>query len=122
MLQRLILKFALGVIAAVIGIAAIATAVCFLATALANALVIVLGQVYGYFAAGGIILLPFLAAMLVLYVKSRRAPVSAPQSMTHTIARSLFGAIAREAPWIAAGGAAAVAAVEVFLNRRKPRA
>ena len=119
MVARLILKLALGAVAAVIGIAAIAIAVSFLATALANALIAKLGPIYGYLAAGGIILLPFLIAMLVLYLKIRRGTVLTPSPVAHTIARSLFSAVAQEAPWIAAAGAAAVAIGEVFFNRKR---
>ena len=119
MLKPWILRLALASIAAVIAIAAIASAVSFLTTALANALVAAFGPIYGYLAAGGIILLPFLIAMLGLYLKIRQASVPTTPPVTHTIARSLFSAVAREAPWIAAAGAAAVAAGEVFLNRKR---
>ena len=120
MLQRLALKIALGAIGVVIAIAALATSVSFLATALANALIVALGPVYGYLTAGGIILTPFLLVVLVLFIKLQRNAVPAASPVTHTLARSLFSAVAREAPWIAAAGAATIAAADVFVNRKKP--
>jgi hypothetical protein len=121
MLARLILKLALGVTGVVIAITTIAMGVCFLGEGLANALIASQGPVYGYLVAGAILLLPFLIAMLGIVVKLRRAQARVSPPVTHTIARSLFSAVARGAPWVAASGAAAVAAAEVFLNRKKPR-
>jgi hypothetical protein len=89
-----------------------------LALALATAFAPLVGAAWGYAIAGAILLLPpLLWALAVSLSRPRRPPPPPPSG----ILRALFGAVARETPWIAVVGAGLAGAAEMFLNRNKPR-
>ena len=88
-----------------------------LALAIAAAFAPHVGQAWGYAIAGTILLLP--AVVWALAVSLSRPP--RPAVSSNGVLRALFGAVARESPWIAVIGAGLAGAAEMFLQRNKRR-
>ena len=88
-----------------------------LALAIAAALAPLVGVAWGDAIAGAILLLPplFWALMVSL---SRPARPQPPPAGAFT--KALFGAMAREVPWVAVVGATLAGIAEMFLNRNRP--
>lgn len=88
-----------------------------LGIALATSLIVHFGAAGAFALAGGVLLLPpFFWAIARLAFRPKRPPPPPPGLMT-----TLITAVAKEAPWAAVIGAGLTGAVEMFLNRNKPR-
>jgi hypothetical protein len=90
----------------------------FLALAIATAFVTLAGYAWGNAIAGAILLLPPLIWAFVVWLSGPARPQT---SSANGVLRALFGAVARETPWVAVLGAGLAGAAEMFLNRNKPR-
>ena len=112
------MKIAAGLVLALIGVALVFCGVGFLAYALVSALTPALG-VSGSAAVAGLLFagLPLLWAIVVLARRRRVKPK--PAFAANGLWLTLFTAIAKETPWAVIAGAGLVAAVEMFLARRK---
>jgi hypothetical protein len=90
-----------------------------LGLALAASLVKLFGLAGALGLAGGVLLLPplFWAVGRLLF-KPRKPP---PPPPTSGIVKALLAAVAKETPWIAIVGAGVAGAVDMFLNRNKPK-
>lgn len=114
-------RIAATAVLALIGFLLIVFGVGYLAFAMAAALTPSLGIAGGAAVTGGVFVGPvFLWAVIILLVRRPPAPKPAP-ALQQGLWLALFTAIAKETPWIAIVGAAAVAAAEMFLFRRKPK-
>ncbi len=89
-----------------------------LALAIAAVFAPLVGPAWGDAIAGAILLLPPLLWAVAVSLSRPVRPQPPPPS---GILRALFGAVARETPWIAVLGAGLAGAAEMFLNRNKPR-
>ena len=89
-----------------------------LALALAAAFAPLVGPAWGDAIAGAILLLPLLFWALIVSLTRPARPKPLP---ANGVLRALFGAVARETPWLAVLGAGLAGAAEMFLNRNKPR-
>ena len=87
--------------------------------ALASSMIALFGVAGASAIAGSVLLLPPLFWALVrLASKPRKPPPPPPAS---TIVTALMAAIAKETPWMAIVGAGVAGAVDMFLNRNKPK-
>lgn len=87
-----------------------------LGTALAMALVSVLGQAGAYAVAGAVLFLPPLIwALIAILSPPKRRPPPAAADLT----RILVAALAKETPWIALVSAGLAAVANLFLSRNK---
>jgi hypothetical protein len=110
-------KIAATAVLAVIGLLLIVFGVGFLAYGLAAALSPSLGVAGGAALTGGIFVVPPLIWAVIILSLRRPPPKPVPPPSTG-LWLTLFGAIAKETPWIAIVGAGVVAAAEMFLARR----
>jgi hypothetical protein len=116
-MARMGAKAGAAAVLALIAVALIFFGVGFLAYALASALAPSLGVAGGAAVTGAIFVVPpFVWALIMLSL--RRRPVPKPVVPPNGLWMALFAAIARETPWVAILGAAAVAAAEIFLSMR----
>jgi hypothetical protein len=89
-----------------------------LGLALAASLVALFGVAGALAIAGGVLLLPpFFWAVGRLLFKPRKPP----PPPTSGIVTALLAAVAKETPWIAIISAGVAGAVDMFLNRNKPK-
>jgi hypothetical protein len=87
--------------------------------ALASSIVTLFGVAGATAIAGAVLLLPPLFwAMARLAFKPKTPPPPPPSS---TLVKVLMAAIAKETPWMAIVGAGVAGAVDMFLNRNKPK-
>ena len=109
-------KIAAGAVLAVIGLLLVVFGVGFLSYALALALTPYLGAAGGAAVTGAIFVGPpvLWAALALMRAPPKPKKVVAPSSLW----MALFGAIAKETPWIAIVGAIVIAAAEMFFGGR----
>ena len=86
--------------------------------ALASSIVSLFGVAGATAIAGGVLLLPPLFWALIRLAFKPKKP---PPKPTSSIVTALMAAVAKETPWIAIIGAGVAGAVDMFLNRNKPR-
>jgi hypothetical protein len=98
------------------GMALVFFGVGLLAFALSQGLALVTGPAWGDAIAGVILLVPPLIWATAVKLRPAR-----PSPAANGLLRALFGAVARETPWVAVLGAGLAGAAEMFLNRNKPR-
>ncbi len=103
-----------------VGVALIFFGVGLIDLGIAAALKPYVGTAWGDVIAGAIFLVPPLIwALAVLSIRPpRRKPSS---SGAQQVMAALFGALARETPWIAVVGAGLATVADLFLNRNKPK-
>lgn len=102
-----------------VGVALIFFGVGLIDLGIAAALKPYVGVAWGDVIAGAIFLVPPLIwALAVLSIRPARPK---PSSGAQQVMAALFGALARETPWIAVVGAGLATVAEMFLNRGKPK-
>jgi hypothetical protein len=101
----------------VMALAAVFFGVGLLALSIAVALAPLVGQAWGDAIAGAILVVPPLLWALVV---SLSAPPRRPPA-NNGVLGMMFGALARETPWLAVVGASLAGIAEMVLNRNKPR-
>jgi H+/gluconate symporter-like permease len=100
----------------VIALAAVFFGIGLLALSIAVALAPLVGQAWGDAIAGAILVAPPLLWALIV---SLSAPPPRRPAVSSGVLGALFGAVARETPWLAVVGAGLAGAAEMFLKRNK---
>ncbi|HEX4302085.1 MAG TPA: hypothetical protein VHZ78_04795 [Rhizomicrobium sp.] len=116
----MVMRIAASAVLGVIGLLLVIFGVGYLAAALAAALTPSLGVAGAAAVTGGIFVGPvFVWAIIILLMSRTPAPKPAVSLPSGGLWLALFGAIAKETPWIAILGAGAVALAEMFFLRGK---
>ncbi len=117
----MVMRIAASAVLGVIGLLLVIFGVGYLAAALAAALTPSLGVAGAAAVTGGIFVGPVFLWAIIILLMGRTAPAPKPAVSLPSggLWLALFGAIAKETPWIAILGAGAVALAEMFLLRGK---
>jgi hypothetical protein len=115
----MVMRIAASAVLGVIGLLLVIFGVGYLAAALAAALTPSLGVVGAAAVTGGIFVGPVFLWAIIILLMGRTAPAPKAAAPSSGLWLALFGAIAKETPWIAILGAGAVALAEMFFLRGK---